>query len=210
MIKKNLKILLITSVMALLPILAGLILWNQLPEQLPSHWNTAGEVDAWNSKPFSVFAIPLILLALQWLCVIVTSADPKRKNYSEKMLYLVFWIVPVLSIVLHTLIYLSALGMEVRIEIATPILLGLMFAIIGNYMPKCTQNYSIGIKLPWTLHSEENWTRTHRFAGKLWVASSFVIMLTSLLGSVWISLGITFLMVLAPTVYSYMLHQKGI
>ena len=70
MIKKNLKVLIITSIIILLPILAGVFLWDQLPEQIPAHWNASGEVDGWSSKPFTVFGMPLILLAFQWLCVL--------------------------------------------------------------------------------------------------------------------------------------------
>ena len=92
MIKKNLKVLIITSILTLLPVLAGIILWNQLPEQMPTHWNAVGEVDGWSSKPFAVFGLPLIMVAAQWLCVLATTTDPKRKNHSEKIYHLVFYI----------------------------------------------------------------------------------------------------------------------
>lgn len=210
MIKKNWKVLLITSIAILLPIAVGLILWDQLPEQIPSHWNAAGEVDGWSSKPFAVFAMPLILLAVQWLCVAATFADPKRASHASKILHLVFWIIPVLSAVLHAVTYAVALGKEVRMEVVMPVFMGLLFAIIGNYLPKCKQNYTIGIKIPWTLSSEENWNRTHRFAGRLWVVCGIVIILTGFFGGFWIFLGIVLLMVLAPFLYSYILHKKGL
>lgn len=210
MIKKNLRILVITSVVILLPILAGLILWDQLPEQIPFHWNMAGEVDDWVGKPFAVFAMPLILLAFQWLCVVATSADPKKAHHPEKILHLVFWIIPVLSAVLHAIIYATALGKEVRMEMVMPVFMGLLFAIIGNYLPKCKQNYTIGIKIPWTLNSEENWNKTHRFAGRLWVVCGLVIMLSGFFGGFWVFLAAVFPMVIVPFVYSYVLHRKGI
>jgi len=209
MIKKNWKVLLITSIVILLPILAGVVLWNQLPQQMPTHWNAAGEVDGWSSKPFAVFGLPLILLAAQWLCTLGTGADPKKNNHPKKIVHLVLWIIPVLSAVLHTVTYAVALGKEVRIEVVMPVLVGLLLAIIGNYLPKCKQNYTIGIKIPWTLNNEENWNRTHRFAGRLWVVCGLAIMLTGFFGGVWIFLPIVLLMVLAPFVYSYLLHRKG-
>lgn len=210
MIKKNLKVLVITSVAILLPILAGLILWNQLPDQIPSHWNAAGEVDGWSSKPFAVFAMPLILLAFQWLCVLATSADPKKDHHQGKILHLIFWIIPVLSAVLHVMTYATAQGKEVRVEMVMPVFMGLLFAVIGNYLPKCKQNYTIGIKIPWTLNSEENWNRTHRFAGKLWVVCGLVIMLSGFFGGFWFFLVAVIPMVLAPFIYSYSLHRKGV
>ena len=210
MIKKNLKVLIITSIIILLPILAGIALWDQLPDPMPTHWNAAGEVDGWSSKPFAVFGLPLILLAAQWLCMLGTCADPKKNNHPQKILHLVLWIIPVLSVVMHTFVYLITLGYGVRMEVAMPILIGLIFAIIGNYMPKCKQNYTIGIKIPWTLNNEENWNKTHRFAGWLWTVCGILIMLTGFFGGVWVFLPITILMVLAPVVYSYILHRRGL
>jgi uncharacterized membrane protein len=210
MIRKNLKILILTSVIILLPILAGVILWNQLPEQIPSHWNAAGEIDGWSSKPFAIFGLPLILLAMQWLCVAGTFADPKRNNHSGKILHLVLWIIPVLNAVLSVLTYAAAMGKDVQMEVVMPVFIGLVLAIVGNYLPKCKQNYTIGIKIPWTLNSEENWNKTHRFAGRLWTVCGLVIMLTGFFGGFWIFLGVVLLMVLAPFIYSYVLHRKGL
>ena len=210
MIKRNLKVLIISSILTILPILAGLILWNQLPEQIPTHWNAAGEIDGWSSKPFAVFGLPLIMVAAQWLCVLGSLADPKKENHPDKVLHLVFWIIPVLSIILNAFTYAAALGKEVKVEVITPILVGLILAIVGNYMPKCKQNYTIGIKIPWTLNSEENWNRTHRFAGWLWTFSGIVIMLSGFFGGAWIFLVAVLLMILAPMIYSYLLFRKGI
>lgn len=210
MIKKNWKVLLITSVVTVLPVLAGLILWNQLPAQLPFHWNAQGEIDGFADKPFAVFAMPLILLAVQWLCVFATLADPKKQAHGEKMLHLVFWMIPAISIFVHMMMYMVALGKTVRVEMVMPVFMGLIFIIIGNYLPKCKQNYTIGIKIPWTLNSEENWNKTHRFAGRIWVISGFLMMLTGFFGGFWVFFAVVLAMVLAPFIYSYILHRKGV
>jgi uncharacterized membrane protein len=210
MIKKNWKLLLITTLVMLLPIVAGLLLWNQLPDQIPTHWNAAGEIDGWSSKPFAVFGLPLLMLAIHWVCAIGTQADPKKDNHPTKVLHLVLWICPVLSVFLHAVTYCAALGKEVRMEVIFPILLGIVFTVIGNYLPKCKQNYTIGIKIPWTLNSEENWNRTHRFAGRIWLLGGLVMMLTGFVGGFWIFIGAVAVMVFSPVIYSYILHRKGI
>ena len=210
MIKKNLKVLIVTSIVILLPIVAGVILWNQLPEQMPIHWNAAGEVDGWSSKAFGVFGLPLIMLVFQWICALGTGADPKKANHSDKVVQLVLRMIPVISTVLLTVTYLAALGMEVRIEVIAPILVGLVLTIVGNYLPKCKQNYTIGIKIPWTLNNEENWNKTHRFAGWLWTICGILIILSGFFGGFWVFLPIVLLMVLGPVIYSYILHRKGI
>ena len=210
MIKKNLKVLIITSIIILLPMVAGLVLWNRLPDEVPFHWNAAGEVDGWASKAVAVFVPSAAMLALQWLCMLVTSADPKKQNHPQKVMHLVLWLIPVITVFISALMYVSALGVSVRVETLMPILLGLVFVAIGNYMPKCKQNYTIGIKIPWTLASEENWNRTHRLAGWVWVGGGVVMLLSGFLGIFWLTLVPAIIMAAVPLIYSYILHKKGI
>ena len=163
-----------------------------------------------NRLGLSYYDNELILLAAQWLCTLGTGADPKKNNHPEKILHLVLWIIPVLSVLLHVVVYAVALGKEVRVEMVMPVFIGLLFTVIGNYLPKCKQNYTIGIKIPWTLSSEENWNRTHRFAGWLWTFCGIAIMLTAFFGGFWIFTIVVLLMVFAPIIYSYLLFRKGI
>ena len=207
MLKKNKKTLIFTTFVMLLPVVLGLFLWNRLPDQIPSHWGINGEIDGWSSKPFAVFGFPGILIAIHWICVFASQTDPKSKNYQPAMIRLVLWICPVLSLVLNSLVYTTALGYPLNIEIIMPLLVGLMFIIVGNLLPKCRQSYTMGIKLPWTLANEENWNKTHRMAGKLWVAGGVLTMATAFLGSFWILMGILIVMVAVPTVYSYRLYK---
>ena len=210
MIKKNLKLLILTSVVILLPILAGVCLWNRLPQQVPNHWNMSGEVDGWSSRGFAVFGMPLILLAVQWITVLATVADPKKQNHSEKILQLIFWIIPMLNLLISVATYTSAMGGSVRMEVLSTVFIGALFVVLGNYLPKCKQNYTIGIKIPWTLSSEENWNRTHRLAGWIWVAGGVGMMIAGFLGFFWLMIGVTLVMSLVPCIYSYILYSKGI
>ncbi len=208
MIKKNLKMLLITTVIILLPIIAGLILWNNLPDEIPIHFNAEGVADGWGGKGVAVFALPLFMLAIHWICVFVTSLDPKSKNITSKNINLVLWITPVLSVFVSGIIYSFALGHELNINTIFPVFFGLFFIVIGNFMPKCKQNYSIGVKVPWALESEENWNYTHRLAGKTWVMGGLLIIALSFLKMVWIFMAITIIMVIIPVIGSYLFHKK--
>ena len=215
MMKKYWKLLVITSIIIILPIVAGLLFWDQLPDRVPIHWNVAGEVDGWSGKPFAVFGLPLIMLAVQWLCCLVTAADPKKANHGDKVIQLVLWILPVMTVALSMVTYSTAFGKPIPMEVVMPLLTGLLFAVIGNYLPKCKQNYTIGIKLPWTLNSEENWNKTHRLAGGIWLVCGLLIMLSGILGffwsgTFWVMLGMTPVMVFVPVGYSYGLHRKGV
>lgn len=210
MFKENKKTLFITCAVILLPIIAGLLLWDRLPDRIPTHWGMGGEVDGWSSKGFAVFAMPLMMLGIQLLCFFVTASDPKRGNIRRKYLSMVLWIIPVLSVMTSCISYAVALGAQIRVEQVIPGFIGLMFVIIGNYMPKFQQSYTMGIRLPWTLSSEENWNRTHRFGGKIWALGGIGVLFCTLMGWGMASIVILAVVVIVPTVYSYVLYRKGI
>ena len=208
MIKKYKKTLIITSIILLIPVLVGVLLWDRLPDPMPSHWNIHGEVDGWSDKALTVFGLPALMLALQWVCIFASTADPKHKNYNSKMLGLAFWICPAVGLLLCAMVYLAALGYTVTVETIMPLFMGALFMVIGNWMPKCKQTYTMGIKLPWTLASEENWNATHRFGGKVWFFGGILSMLTSFLGNFWLLMVILLMMVILPTIYSYRYYLK--
>lgn len=200
--------LILTSVIILLPILAGVLLWNHLPDSVATHFTMEGTPNGWSSKGFTVFGIPLFLLACHLLCTFGTSMDPKRQNMSEKLFTLVLWICPVISIMMPIVIYGYALGYETSNGYYGTGILGVLFIIIGNYLPKCRQNYTMGIKIPWTLNDEENWNHTHRMAGFLWVVGGFVILANVFLQMEWLLFVVFAAMVIVPIVYSYLYYRK--
>lgn len=211
MIKKNLRIIAITSLITLLPIVAGLILWNSLPDKIATHFNSDGVADGFSSKGFAVFAMPVFLFILHWVCCFVTSLDPKHKNITDKMFRLVLWICPCISVLTSSVVLAFAMNYKFNINIVFSIFFGLMFAVIGNYLPKCKQNYSLGIKIPWTLNDEGNWNYTHRIAGKLWFAGGIFIILTSFLTQrifFYFFMPVVLLMVIIPVIFSYRYHKK--
>ncbi len=210
MMKANKKTLIITSIVTILPVLIGIICWNRLPDVMATHFGFNNEANGFSSKAFAVFGLPLILLAVLWVGAFVTAHDPKRQNISPKMFSLMLWIAPVISLVAAATIYPVNLGYELDIAFFSELLVGLMFIIIGNYLPKARQNYTIGIKIPWTLANEENWNRTHRLAGYLWMICGILMILISLTRFVpaeWL-VGIFLIMVLVPCIYSFWLHAE--
>ena len=211
MIKNNKIKVIISSVITLLPMLIGIILWDKLPETMATHWGPGGEADGFSSKAFAVFALPLIFAALHFVCIFASSFDKKNIMQNAKALGLVYWICPGISIFTSSATYATALGSSYSTLKILPILLGLMFIAIGNYMPKCRQNFTLGIKLPWTLGNEENWNSTHRFGGKMWVFGGIVMMFMGYLPvkyMAYVALPAILLIALAPALYSYLLFRK--
>ena len=208
---KNKKMLVITSLICLLPIIVGALVYKRLPEMIATHFDLNGNPDGWSSRAFAVFGLPAILLAVNLLLPFMLRADPKHENMSGALVNITIWTIPVLSLLCSGLTLGRALGYDVRIERVLPVFMGVLFILIGNYLPKTKQSYTMGIKLPWTLASEENWNRTHRLAGFLWVLGGIYFIVVSFIGwSVPAFVIPLAVMVLVPMVYSYLLYRKGI
>lgn len=212
MIKNNKWKLIISSVIILLPILLGFIFRNELPEQMTTHWGADGNADGWSSRLFAVFGLPLIILAIHWFCVFFTAKDPKNKGQNNKVFGLVLWICPALSLFANGIVYSAAFGKEFNSETINLLFMGLLFVVIGNYLPKCKQNYTIGIKVKWALANEENWNATHRVGGKVWVVGGLLMMACIFIPESTIPWGLFILLpvVIIPVLYSYLYYKKQV
>jgi len=210
MIRTHKRGLILSSIAILLPMLVGLILWNRLPDQMVTHFGGDRVPDGTSGKAFAVFGLPLILLALHWLCVFITSKDPKNSGQNPKMLSLVFWIMPFIGWLVCGMCYATALGYALKMSNWMFLLFGLMFLFMGNYLPKCKQNYTMGIKISWTYSSEANWNATPRLAGKLWVACGVLLILAMFLPTkafLWV-MGILLVLAIGiPVVYSWRFYR---
>ena len=210
MLKENKRTMIITSIVTLLPILAGIILWKRLPDTMATHFGADNNANGFSSKAFAVFGLPCFLLAVHWVCAAVTARDPRKQNISPKMYSLILWCIPLISLIMNSVTYFYNLGWPVDIAFVCQLLVSAVLIVVGNYLPKARQNYTIGIKLPWTLANEENWNCTHRLAGFLWVLSGVLLAVLTLCRAFrpgWL-IGIFILDVVIPFAYSYWLHAR--
>ena len=208
MIKQNKYKIVISSIITLLPMFFGFLVWNRLPENIATSFGWNGEITGYSSKMFAVVGLPTILTFVNLICVIATSADPRRKNISNKMFSVVISIVPVCSLLCGICIYANALGYQISVESIMPVFVGILFFVLGFILPKCKQNYTIGIKLPWTLHDEENWNKSHKLVGKLWICGGIIMVVSGMFNLTFLFMAIIFALVIIPTVYSYLLYRK--
>lgn len=198
-----------TSVIILLPTLVGLLLWNRLPDQMPTHWGIDGQPDAWSGKLWAIVLLPLFMLPAQWIVYRVTRLEPQNRSGSNaKVLRMVMWIFPILSVAFSGMIYAQALGWELGIDTIVPLLISAMFIIVGNVLPKCRKNSFLGIRLPWTFSSEENWNRTHRLGGKTWVIGGIVSIVAIVVEWLWLYILAIAAACVIPCVYSWLFYRK--
>ena len=210
-IKQNKKSILISSVITLLPMLVGFVLWNKLPEQMAIHWGSNGEVDGWANRFCAVVLPPFLMLITHFICILATFLDKKNREQNKKAMKIVFWIVPILSFYVNGMMYATAFGQELDIGTGVISLMGLLFVVIGNYLPKCKRNYTLGIKIKWALANDENWNATHRFAGKVWVLGGILMMIGGFLPdgmSLVIIIGAALVLGFVPMLYSYLYYKK--
>lgn len=191
----------ISSLVILLPVLAELALWEKLPG------TGTGE------KLAFFLGMPVTMLVTHWLCLWLTFRTNRENGQSKKALGLLYWLLPGISLLFSAGGCAVALGVKLGWERLVPAGLGLMFLVIGNYMPKMKQNPTLGIRLPWTLANEENWDRTHRMGGKVWVAGGFALLLCCFLpGPAMVTGMLVVIVVLAvvPCVYSWRLYRRQV
>ncbi|RIV44016.1 SdpI family protein [Flagellimonas pelagia] len=197
----------------LLPFLYLMYVWNQLPEQVPLHYNLKGEVDRYGDKS-ELIMIPILLPLLIYLIFLaVPYIDPKKQIQKMGNKY------DTLKLILTT--FMSALALFIiytakNQTLTNPniifLIIGLLYLIFGNYFKTIKANYFIGIRTPWTLESESIWKETHKLGGKVWFVGGLLVIVCSLLLDKEINakvfLAITIIIALIPIVYSYLLYRK--
>ena len=205
------KHIIISSLLILSPILIGLLLWNRLPDRIPTHFGFSGEADQYSSKAFSVFFMPVFLLFIHWLMIWGTMMDPKHEKVSDRIYIMIIYSVPIISVFTNLMIYLKALYQNFDITRAIMCLVSLIFIVIGNYLPKTRQNYTIGIKLPWTLEDPQNWDKVHRLGGYLFVGAGVAMFISIFLpghSMIYVMLIVTIMAAVIPVIYSYRLYKE--
>ncbi len=186
-------------------------LYPDLPDQIPTHWNIKGEVDDYTAKPWGVAIMPLgaiFVFVVMRLIPIISPKGFRTDNFMDVVNVFTVAIVGFMSGV-AVLVLLEANGQDVRINEMIFAGVGLMFIVLGNYMGKVRKNFFIGIRTPWTLASDEVWSRTHRLGGKVFVLIGIFMMLNSFVRFPvqWLIASIV-VVALVPVIYSYVIYRR--
>lgn len=201
---------LVTSLVILIPMLVGLMLWHKLPDSLPTHFTLQGAPNAYSNKFFVVFLLPMLLLVVHWVCLIVTQFDSKKLYISPKMIRILSLITPGVSLLLAIVIYGYVLQWHDASSRIGFLCLSVVMILIGNYLPKVKPNDSVGIRLPLVLENINSLGKIHRFIGRFWVLAGFVMFFMSLLvqkPSMYLLIMMV-LSILLPLVSSFFIFRK--
>ncbi|GAB6157133.1 SdpI family protein [Desulfotomaculum varum] len=187
--------------------------YPSLPDLVPTHWNIQGQVDNYSHKAVATLIMPALPLFIYILMTFLPKLDPQRKNYQKfASTYNKIRAAIVFVMMLITLLpLLAALGYNLDVSLTVRLIISLLFIFIGNYIGKIRYNYFTGIRVPWTLASEEVWQKTHRMGGKLMVAGGLIALLAlpaPPTGGFIITMAGLFLPLVLTIVYSYVLYKK--
>jgi len=204
----------IVLVLLLASALAGLLLWNRLPDPMASHWDINDQVNGTMPRFWGVFLMPLISLGMLLLFLLIPAIDPLKGNIARfRGVFNLF-----IAFIMLFMVYIYGLTLAwnlgfTQFKMSTSLLpaMGLLFILIGIMLRKARRNFFIGIRTPWTLSSDKVWDETHRLGGWLFAGSGLLAILGSFFG------GMTaFLFLLIPligstiflVVYSYLLYVR--
>ena len=207
-----------TSIFVLLMItiavIAGALLWNQLPEQMASHWNTNDEVDGYMSKFWGVFLMPLITLGMFGLFIALPNMDPLKANIASfrGAFNLFIVLITLFLLYIHGLTLAWSLGYQ-SFKMSTMMLpfMGILFIFIGYLLKQAKRNFFIGIRTPWTLSSDTVWDKTHQLGSVLFMVSGALAFFGSFFGGM-VAFWLLFVPLMGSTlvlmIYSYILYRN--
>ena len=205
----------IPILLVVISIILGCYFYSVFPDQVPMHWNINGEVDGWGSAFSGAFILPIILFGIYFLFVLIPLIDPKKEKYQQfEKVYRVFrLLIMLVMFAVYLIASDNALGYAIRVEIWIPVIIGLLFLVMGNYFGKIKPNWFMGIRTPWTLSNEEVWNKTHRLGGKLFMVLGLFMISTPLWQTksatmFWLVMVPVLLVTIVPIIYSYIIYRR--
>ncbi len=207
-------ITIISITLIAIAVIAGVVLWAQLPEQMASHWNVNDQVDGTMPKFWGVFLMPLVTLGMMALFLIIPNIDPLKANIAQFRETFNVFIVLIIAFMLyiHGLTLAWSLGFTgFKMSAAMLPFMGVLFIAIGLMLRKARRNFFIGIRTPWTLSSDSVWDKTHQLGATLFMVSGALAIIGGLLGGMAV-FWFLFVPLMGSTIflviYSYVLYQR--
>lgn len=208
----NKKLLLLKFGILIAMIAWALLVYDKLPDSMPTHRNFEGKADAYWPKNYAIYTIPWITLIMIILFPVLSRLDPKKENYEkfskywEIMQFTIIWFFAYLQFVT---LYIS-LNPEKSINFFMLLGLWVLFILLGNYMWKIRRNYFIWVKTPWTLENDEVWNKTSRLSWWIFVLSWIVFVIQAFVMKYIVA---TFIIsisacILFPFIYSYIIFKN--
>ena len=148
----------------LLSFVVAFFFYPIMPDKMASHWGINGEVDGYASKTMGLFIFPILMMICTILFFAIPKIDPEKENIKkiEKEFDSFIVIFNLFMIYLYGLTIFWNIGNAFNMTQAIMPAFALLFYFIGSLVGKVKRNYTIGIRLPWTIANETVWDKTHK------------------------------------------------
>jgi uncharacterized membrane protein len=158
------------------------VMWPAAPDQIPVHWNWAGQPDRFGGRFEGLLGLPLAAAGIYALLLFLPRLDPRRKNYAAfaAPFAIIRTAVVALLLGIDAIVLLWIRGHRMHLNTVLAAEIGLALVVMGNYLPKVKSNWFVGVRTPWTLTSEASWRQTHRLAGWLFTLGGLLTFITAL------------------------------
>lgn len=211
----NISKIVIISIIAFSFILAiSLYVAPCFPEKVASHWNIMGEVDGYMSKFWGLFLMPLMSLALFLLFLLIPKIDPLKENIEKFRKYYDGFIVLIMLFFFYLYALTIAWNIGFRFNMGQFLLpaLAILFYCAGILMENSKRNWFVGIRTPWTMHSDTVWEKTHKLGAKLFKATAIIVAFGLFLPSYafWLVIVPVICLAFVPVVYSYFVYREEV
>lgn len=187
--------------------LGSALVYPWLPERVPSHLDWRGQVDDTLPRLVGAFLMPVI--AVPVLAVVRKVARRREVGDSGRTAMEALALLTTLLLVgIHGMLLTLALAPGLDASRFFGVFFGLFWIGCGLIFPRLRRNGVAGIRTPWTLASDENWARTHRFGGQLACVGGVLAVVTSLAGLPALTFAAIGLSAVIPAVYSYWIRER--
>jgi uncharacterized membrane protein len=196
--------------MLVLTLAATLLVYRNLPETVPMHWNASGDIDRYGPRAW-VYTQPLLLGVVTLLWTVLPGVSPDRfrvGGFSATWWYCGVVVAALLAYVQAVLLWGVSTG---TMPMARALLggIGAGIVLLGNVIGKVKRNFWLGVRTPWTLASDRVWYATHRLAAKTMVASGLVALGVAVLGLPFdLGIGAIVAGALVPAGYSLVYYKR--
>lgn len=183
-----------------------------MPTKMASHWNWQGNVDGYMNKNLALFFFPFLMIFVNILFYFIPKIDPQKKNiekfYDSYDNFILAFNIFFLYLYSITIAWNRGFNMNMNVVLMPGF--AFLFYFCGDLLKNAKMNYTIGIRLPWTLANETVWDKTHKLGEKLFK----LIALSTLLGvffsqyAIWFMFVPLIISIVYLFIYSYLEYQK--
>lgn len=212
---------------SMLALIFTAVMLQFMPDSVPMHYNMAGEINRWGSK-YENLLFPIVILALSlfWHLFILhyekkaikstTEKESAEARSNAKVIKIVGVSMAAMFTVMQGVILFGAYKeatagaahSAIDISKVSCILCGILFIVLGNFMPKTKKNHTAGVRISWSMYNDTTWMKSNRFGAVAMIAAGLLTIATSVFTKAGVALAMTIAYLLIATIITLIYSHK--